>query len=177
MKKVLLHICCGICAIASIRRLQEEGFYVEGLFFNPNIHPEEEYLRRLAVARQVGLITATKIIESVYEPQKWQDTFGGFSDEPEGGKRCVLCYEYRLKETFAVCRENSFDYFTSTLTISPHKDSAAIFQIGRAVGAEHFLAVDFKKKDGFKIASRLAREHNLYRQNYCGCAYSKGRAV
>lgn len=169
---VLLHICCGICALASIDQLKNEGYQVAGFFYNPNIHPEKEYQRRLQAAKEVAKVTQIKIIEGDYNPNLWKDACSNLPNEPEGKKRCQLCYELRLKETFKVCQEREFDYFTTTLTISPHKNSSIISAIGSKISKEKYLLCDFKKNDGFKKTIELTKKHNLYRQSYCGCIYS-----
>jgi hypothetical protein len=172
-KKVLVHICCGICASYCIDKLKEQNLEVTGSFFNPNIHPEEEYIRRKHVAQYVTNLKAIKLVQLEYAPSIWIDRCGEYKHEKEGGKRCRLCYELRLKETFNLCQQERFDYFTTTLTISPQKMSQTIFEIGTKLGKDKFLSLDFKKQDGFKKTISLAKEHNLYRQNYCGCLYSK----
>jgi len=171
-KSVLLHICCGVCAFACIESLQSQGFTVRGLFFNPNIHPQEEYLKRSAAAARIADVTGIKTEEGPYVPKFWQDACAAYKDEREGGRRCRRCYELRLARTLSVCRKQNFDYFTSTLTVSPHKDSRVIFEIGERLDKDKFLACDFKKKDGFKKTIQAARKFNLYRQKYCGCVYS-----
>ncbi len=171
-KKILLHICCGICAADSIKRLKKEGYSVSGYFYNPNIYPYQEYLRRGKEAKKIAKFYKIKLIESDYDSDKWQKKCAKFSNEKEGGMRCNLCFALRLQKT---CQEAIFkkiDYFTTTLTISPHKNSQKIFKIGEKVGGDKFLKIDFKKKDGFKKAIEISKKLNLYRQNYCGCIYS-----
>ena len=172
MKKVLLHICCGVCAFACINYLKEKGFYVEGFFYNPNIAPEDEYIKRKNAARKVCEINSIKLNEGIYEPARWDAVCSIYATKPEGGKRCNLCYETRLKETFRETLELGFDSFTTTLSVSPHKKSKIINEIGVEISQTHFMAIDFKKNDGFKKTMELAKTHNIYRQNYCGCAYS-----
>jgi len=172
MKKVLLHICCGVCAFACINYLKEKGFYVEGFFYNPNIHPEDEYAKRKNTAAQVCSINSIELTSGLYEPHKWDSTCSVYKDEPEGGDRCDLCYKFRLEETFRKTAEMGFDFFTTTLSVSPHKKSKLINEIGTTISPVHFMAVDFKKNDGFKKTFALAKAHNIYRQNYCGCKYS-----
>ena len=172
MKKVLLHICCGVCAFASIERLKNEGYEVTGFFYNPNIHPLGEYKRRREVLSVVRESSGIEIIEGEYIPKEWFALCRHLKDEPEGGARCSICYGMRLKKTFSLSRELGFDYFTTTLTISPHKKSKVIFDIGKNIGGDKFLAIDFKKKDGFKRTNEIAKKYNVYRQNYCGCVYS-----
>lgn len=172
-KKVLLHICCGVCAFACIERLKKEGYYVQGFFFNPNISIAEEYIKRKDAAMSVGEITKVSVIEGRYFPQAWENLCQQYKDEKEGGQRCRLCYKLRLEETSIVAGENNFDYFTTTLTVSPHKNSRVIIETAKEIDKERFLSIDFKKEDGFKNSIELAKKHNLYRQNYCGCKYSR----
>jgi predicted adenine nucleotide alpha hydrolase (AANH) superfamily ATPase len=172
MMKVLLHICCSVCASLAIKRLKDEGFFVVGFFFNPNIHPFSEYRRRkdnLAVVKRVFSID---IIEGSYKPRDWFDVCKEYAEAPEGDIRCNLCYEFRLKETLDLCKRGQFDFFTTTLSISPHKSSATIFDVAKKIGGNYFLERNFKEKDGFKQAIDFSKEHKLYRQNYCGCVYS-----
>lgn len=177
MKTVLLHICCGVCALGAIERLKEQEDEVYGLFFNPNISPDEEYEKRKIAVKAAGEIAAVKIIEGRRDSEAWSAVCQKYRHEKEGQARCILCYELRLKETFRICVENNFDWFTTTLTISPHKNSKTIISLGRELGGDKFLAVDFKKKDGFKRTIELAKKHNLYRQNYCGCLFSRQLSV
>jgi len=172
MKKVLLHICCGVCALYAIEKLKREGYLVEGLFFNPNIYSADEYLRRIKAAQVAASIQKVKIKELEYEPSLWLAVCGEHKDEKEGGQRCQLCYKLRLQKTFEMVKELGFDFFTTTLTISPHKDSTIINGIGKDIGSDSFLVMDFKKKDGFNKTMKLAKQHNIYRQRYCGCIYS-----
>jgi len=176
MKKVLLHICCGVCAFACIERLKKEGFHIEGIFFNPNIHPAREYIKRKKVAIEVSTISNIKLIEAEYRADDWFRECHLLADEPEGARRCLVCYRLRLKRTFEVCCDKKFDYFTTTLTISPHKNSEQILEIGKSLGKDKFLSFDFKKDEGFKNTIEFAKKHNLYRQNYCGCVYSMRKA-
>lgn len=173
MKSVLLHICCGICALHSIARLKQEGFFVEGYFFNPNIQPEEEYLRRKSAIAIVKNAAAINIIEGEYDSSNWLSICGEYPNEPEGGQRCLLCYQLRLKAAYDLSVERKFDFFATTLTISPHKKSKIIFDIGKRIGGKNFLEIDFKKKDGFKLTMTLANQLQIYHQSYCGCLYSK----
>ncbi len=172
MAKVLLHICCGVCAFGSIERLKNEGFYVTGFFYNPNIHPLREYERRRKVLDTVREKMEIEIIEGVYNPKEWFRLCKDYACEPEGGARCLVCYKMRLEETLFLSKKLFFDYFTTTLTISPYKKTGVIFEIGRRLEKEKFLDIDFKKKEGFKRAKELASKYNVYRQNYCGCVYS-----
>lgn len=173
MSKVLLHICCGVCAFWSIERLKQKGYEVEGYFYNPNIQPEPEYQKRKTAIITVSQNSGIIIHQAEYETKAWSKSCQKFPDEPEGGIRCLICYQLRLSKTFQFAAANGFDLFTTTLTISPYKKSSDIFKIGKEIGADMFLEEDFKKQDGFKKTSQLAKEHQLYRQDYCGCLYSK----
>ncbi|MDD4955374.1 MAG: epoxyqueuosine reductase QueH [Candidatus Omnitrophica bacterium] len=172
MKKVLLHICCGVCAFACIKHLKEEGYCVEGFFYNPNIFPENEYSKRENAAKDVCDINSVKFNSGLYEPLKWDSICSAYANEPEGGMRCDLCYKIRLEESFRKTIELGCDLFTTTLSVSPHKKSKIINEIGSAIAASHFMPADFKKNDGFKKTMEFAKAHNVYRQNYCGCSYS-----
>jgi hypothetical protein len=148
---------------------------VSGHFYNPNIHPPEEYQRRLlemeGYARRIGL----PLLMGGYDVERWREAVRGLEAEPEGGARCLVCYRLRLAETAALAQQEGFSHFTTTLSISPHKRAEAINAIGRELGARYgleFYAADFKKKDGFAHSLRLSREAGLYRQDYCGCIFS-----
>ncbi|MBN3039385.1 MAG: epoxyqueuosine reductase QueH [Candidatus Omnitrophica bacterium] len=169
---VLLHICCAVCASACVEKLRQEGHRVCGFFYNPNIHPPGEYLKRLHETEEVARKEGFSLIIGDYNVHNWSVRTTGLEDEAEGGKRCLECFGLRLENTARLAREKGFDAFTTTLTISPHKNSQAINEIGRNISDELFLVRDFKKKDGFKRAQELARKYSLYHQNYCGCIYS-----
>lgn len=146
-----------------------------GFFCNPNIHPDDEYRRRLEAARVLCAREAVPFEEDPPDPDAWEESCGGLPDEPEGGARCTACYALRLQRTAAHAAAAGIPLFTTTLTISPHKQSAAVFAAGRAAAAlagVAFLAVDFKKQDGFRQACIQADRHGLYRQRYCGCRFS-----
>ncbi len=175
--KVLLHICCGICALESINRLLQQKYKVIGYFYNPNIYPKEEYQKRLQVVEKVAEIYNIKIIYDNYEPEVWQKLCEQYESEPEGGKRCLLCYELRLRKTYNTMVKENLDLFTTTLTISPHKKSNIIFEIGEKIGGEKFLKIDFKKHNGFKKTIELAKQFEFYRQNYCGCKFSLRKII
>jgi len=170
--KVVLHICCGVCAAGVVERLAQEGYQVYGLFYNPNIHPLAEYNLRLESARKVAEEMKFPLHEVPYVPEEWFAVAGSLSDEPEGGRRCEVCFRLRLEQTYNYMKESGGDIFATTLTVSPHKSAAIINRIGQDIGGEQFLVRDFKKKEGFKRAMAMAGELSLYRQNYCGCIYS-----
>lgn len=178
-KSVLLHSCCGPCSSACIDRLKEY-FDITVVYYNPNIEPKEEYLKRKG--EQIRLLKEwnIKFLDCDYDNQKWRDTTKYLSEELEGGKRCSVCFGIRLKYTALKARELGFDYFATTLTVSPHKNSQVINKIGERIASEvnvKFLYSDFKKKDGYKKSIEFSKEYNLYRQDYCGCLYSKDREI
>ena len=170
--RVILHICCAICAAGVVESLLAEGYEVMGFFCNPNIHPAEEYKKRLEAVRTVAKRVDFTLVEAVYTPEDWLNKTRESENEPEGGERCSICFGIRLKETYAYMLKCGGDAFTTTLTVSPHKPANTINSIGHELGGDRFLARDFKKKDGFKRAVELAKEWDIYRQNYCGCIYS-----
>ncbi len=170
---VLLHVCCGVCAAGAAEALAAEGHRVLGFFYNPNIHPQEEYQKRLDVARKVAKELNFPLDIGPYIPEEWLALTDSLKDEPEGGGRCSVCYRMRLQKTFDYMSNCGADAFTTTLTISPHKSAKIINEIGLEIGGDKFLVRDFKKKDGCKRAVELAKKWELYRQDYCGCVYSK----
>ena len=170
--KVILHICCGVCAAGAADMLLSEGHRVTGYFYNPNVHPQEEYVLRLDAARRTSEKLGFDLVEGPYDPENWLSSTAGFAEEPEGGQRCLICYQLRMEKTCSFMRKTGADAFTSTLTISPHKSAEAINRIGNALGGNSYMASDFKKKDGFKKAVDRAKGWGIYRQRYCGCIYS-----
>ena len=170
--KIVLHICCGVCAAGVVERLTQEGHQVLGFFYNPNIHPLEEYNRRLEGAQQVARELNFPLAVGTYTPQKWLQETEYLSAEPEGGKRCTVCFRIRLAETYRYMIECNGDAFATTLTISPHKSVDMVNNVGQEIGGDRFLARNFKKRDGFQRATELAKQWHLYRQHYCGCIYS-----
>ena len=169
--RVLLHICCAVCASFSIQRLKEERFSVVGLFYNPNIHPWQEYEERRKMLEIIREKLNVEIIEAEYDVKRWFEEIKGHEADREGGLRCQICWRMRLEKTLFFMKKLNFDFFTTTLTISPHKNSKKIFEVGKSISPT-FLERDFKKKDGFKKAIEFSKKYNLRRQNYCGCVYS-----
>lgn len=174
---LLLHVCCAPCSSWVLEYLHER-FDITLWFFNPNIAPEEEYnyrcdeLKRLVREMKLDI----PIIEEVYDPKPFYELARGLEDLPERGERCRRCIGYRLKIAGEMAAKLHSDYFTTTLTISPHKDCAFINECGAEVSAEcgvEYLFSDFKKHEGYKRSIELSRLYNLYRQDYCGCVYSK----
>ena len=175
MKTVLLDICCANCATVCIERLREDGYEVIGCFINDNIHPEQEYLKRKSSVEKLAKEYSFKVIYADYQPDQWLKYVGGLEEEPEGGERCLKCFEYRFNKTFSLMREKGYDFFTTTLTISPHKNSYKINDLGRLIGEQTFLDMNFKKNDGFKQSLKRSDDIKLYRQKYCGCVFSAKR--
>jgi len=170
--KVVLHICCGVCAAGAAEVLVNEGHQVIGFFYNPNIHPASEFQRRLETAYKVAQELNFPLEAGPYMPEEWLKPTSSLKDEPEGGKRCEVCYRLRLEKTHNYLVDCGADAFTTTLTLSPHKSAQVVNKIGQEISGEKFLMRDFKKKDGFKRAVQLAKQWELYRQDYCGCIYS-----
>ena len=170
--KIVLHICCGVCAAGVVERLTIEGHQILGLFYNPNIHPLEEYERRLEVVHKVAKELDFPLEVLPYTPEEWFEATSSLENEPEGGKRCEVCFRLRLQKTFLYLESYGWDVFTTTLTVSPSKSADVINQVGQEIGGDRFLARDFKKKEGSQRATELAKKWALYRQNYCGCLYS-----
>jgi predicted adenine nucleotide alpha hydrolase (AANH) superfamily ATPase len=170
--RVLLHTCCGPCASHAVEELRRLGHEVTLCFSNANLAPPEEYERRLAAARQLAAQMQAPLLVDPPDHDAWRAAVQGFEDAPEGGERCLRCFQYSLARVQALAVAQGFDAFTTSLTISPHKRSAAIFEIGRRLDPGRFLAVDFKKGNGFVRSTALAKAGGLYRQDYCGCEFS-----
>ena len=175
---ILLHSCCGPCSTSVLETLVPRA-RVDVFFYNPNIMPRAEYEMRLRtqydVIRLQDFAEKVTIIEGEYQPDEFLNAVRGFEDEPEGGLRCRICFYLRLKQTALMAKRLGYDYFATTLTVSPHKDAVLINEIGQKVSQEigvAFLPSDFKKNDGYLRSIRLSKTLNLYRQNYCGCAFS-----
>jgi len=177
LKEILLHICCAPDATAVVERLNAK-FSVTGFFYNPCIWPEEEYIKRLNETKKVAEIMGFHLLEGEYEIEKWNDKIKGLEDEPEGGKRCFECYFMRLDKTAEVASRKGIEFFTTTLSISPHKNFDKILEIGKnieKIRGVQFYGENFKKMNGFKRSVELSKSFGLYRQKYCGCKYSLKR--
>ena len=170
--KIVLHICCGVCAAGVVERLNQEGHEVLGYFHNPNIHPREEYNRRLEVAHRVSKELRLPLTAGPYAPEEWLEATSSLESEPEGGRRCEVCFRIRLEKTCLYLQDFGGDTFTTTLTVSPSKSAKMVNQIGEEIGGDRFLVRDFKKQAGFQRTIELAKKWALYRQDYCGCIYS-----
>ena len=176
--KLLLQCCCGPCSSYVLEYLTTY-FDVTVLYYNPNIQPREEYDKRLFWMRQLAAKypETVSVMECGYRPEDFLSAARGLENEPEGGKRCTKCFELRLNETARLAKEGNFDYFCSTLTVSPHKDEQRLNEIGFALERElgvKWLPSDFKKREGYKRSNELTKEYGLYRQDYCGCLFSLG---
>lgn len=176
---LLLHSCCAPCSSYVLEYLSE-FFKITVVYYNPNISSEEEYNLRLSEQKRfIGELSAKNpidLIEGKYEPEIFYAMAKGLEDAPERGERCRRCYRLRLDYTARLSKELGFDYFATTLTLSPLKDAFAINSIGEELGGIYktpYLPSDFKKKEGYKRSIELSKEHFLYRQNFCGCVYSK----
>ncbi len=175
MKNLLLHACCAPCMTVPIERLQPE-YDITGFFYNPNIHPEEEYKKRLDEITNWTQQTGIPLIVHEYDVDHWHELVKGLEKEPERGKRCTVCFRMRLQQTAILAKQKGFDCFTTTLSISPHKNANIINKIGKELGDQigvQFLEANFKKKNGFKRSIELSKKYNFYRQDYCGCIYSR----
>ncbi len=175
---LLIHSCCAPCSSYVLEYLSEY-FRITVLYYNPNIYPESEYTKR--ILEQQNLIREMKFKHPVsflagrYEKEKFYSMAQGLEDVKEGGARCMKCYELRLREAARQAAAGGFDYFTTTLSISPMKNAQKLNEIGVRLGKEYgveYLVSDFKKKNGYKRSIELSKEYDLYRQDYCGCEFS-----
>lgn len=176
MEKVLLHACCGICSGQPIKHLEEMGYEVIVYFSNNNLDTEDEYNRRLSAEKTLCNFLNKKLIVAPYNSQEYHKYVIGLENEPEGGRRCLKCFEYRLTDTAKIAKKMNIKNITTSMIISPHKNFKMLSEIGKNVAEKYslnFLSIDFKKKDGFLKTNRIANSLNLYRQNYCGCIYAK----
>lgn len=174
--KILLHACCAICSGYPITLLKDMGYSVVVYFYNPNIYPESEYRKRLEAQRTLCSHLGCELIEGEYKPQEFYEIAKGLENEPEKGKRCDKCFELRLSKTAELAKELGIAEFTTSIVISPHKNFSKLTEIGEKIAKDNYLiykAIDFKKQDGFLKTNKLSKELGLYRQNYCGCEFSK----
>ena len=176
---LLLHSCCAPCSSYVLEYLSNY-FKITLFYYNPNIYPEEEYRTRLHEQKRLISELPTKypvrFIEGTYEPERFFEMAKGMEQIPEGGERCFKCYELRLREAASQAKKSGCDYFTTTLSISPMKNAHKLNEIGEKIQEEmevFYLNSDFKKKEGYKRSIELSREYHLYRQNFCGCIYSR----
>lgn len=173
--KMLLHTCCAPCS-THVLELLREAFDLTLYFYDPNIHPGEEYDLRRDEIRSYAEYSRIPFIEGPYDIERWFDITKGREADREGAERCFICYEMRMRGAARFASDSGFEYFGTVLSISPHKDARKINEIGASLSGEYgikYLEADFKKRDGFKKSVALSREHGLYRQDYCGCVYSR----
>lgn len=175
---LLMHSCCAPCSSYCLSYLAEY-FHITIYYYNPNISPETEYRKRVSeqqrLIRELPVKYPVAFQEGHYDPQRFFAMAEGMEQVPEGGERCFRCYEMRQREAAIAAKEGGFDYFTTTLSVSPHKNAGKLNEIGLRLQEEYgvkYLVSDFKKRGGYQKSIALSREYDLYRQNYCGCVYS-----
>ncbi len=176
---LFLHSCCAPCSSYVLEYLSQY-FRITVFYYNPNIFPEEEYYKRVEeqkeLIRQLPVKYPIDFVEGAYDQKRFYETVKGFEQIPEGGERCFRCYALRLEEAAILAKERGSDYFTTTLSISPLKNAQKLNEIGEALGEQYgiaYLPSDFKKKNGYKRSTELSAQYGLYRQDYCGCVFSK----
>lgn len=179
---LFLHSCCAPCSSYVLEYLSRY-FSITVFYYNPNIYPRQEYDKRVReierLVEEMEFIHPVKLVEGRYDPQEFFSMAKGLEDVPEGGERCFKCYRLRMEEAARLAEEGGYDYFTTTLSISPLKNAAKINEIGEELADIYqvsHLPSDFKKKNGYKRSIELSHEFGLYRQNYCGCVYSRRKA-
>lgn len=178
-KKLLLHSCCGPCSSYVISYLTNY-FDITILYYNPNIYPYDEYLKRkheqIKLINEIDCSNNLDIMDCDYDNDLYEKCIIGLENEPERGNRCMVCYNLRMEKTAKMAKEYNYDYFCTTLSVSPYKNAEWINEIGEKLQNKYninWLYSDFKKKDGYKQSILLSKKYNLYRQDYCGCIYSK----
>lgn len=180
--RLLLHSCCAPCSSYVLEYLSEY-FQITVLYYNPNIFPKEEYQYRIEEQKRLiqemndsGIANKISFLSTDYKPERFYEAVKGHEQDREGGKRCFLCYELRLREAAKYAAEGRYDYFTTTLSISPLKNAEKLNETGRRISEETgiaYLYSDFKKRNGYKRSVELSERYQLYRQDYCGCIYSR----
>lgn len=177
--RLLLHSCCAPCSSYVLEYLTNY-FEITILFYNPNISEEKEYIKRLEeikkLVEEIPHKNKIEIVEGRYEPKEFFDITRGLENAPEGGERCFKCYKLREEEAAKYAKDNNYDFFTTTLSISPHKNADKLNEIGEELQDKYqvnYLYADFKKKGGYQRSIELSKEYDLYRQDFCGCVYSK----
>ena len=177
--RLLMHSCCAPCSSYCLSYLAQY-FQITVFYYNPNIAPEAEYQKRVQEQKrllgQLPVKYPVEFAEGKYDPETFFEMARGMEELPEGGERCFACYELRQREAAKYAKKNAFDYFTTTLSVSPHKNADKLNEIGLALAEEYeipYLVSDFKKKGGYLKSIQLSKEYELYRQDYCGCVYSR----
>ncbi|MBQ6818104.1 MAG: epoxyqueuosine reductase QueH [Clostridia bacterium] len=176
---LLLHSCCGPCSSYVLEYLSRHFSRITVLYYNPCIHPGEEFEKRLAQQRrlieQMPMGCPVDLLVPPYEPNTFFEAVKGLEHCPEGGERCKVCFAQRLQKTAEIANQMQYTYFATTLTVSPHKNAVVINEVGQSAAKEQkvlYLPSDFKKKEGYKRSLVLSKEYELYRQDYCGCVFS-----
>ena len=179
--RLFLHACCAPCS-SYVMEYLSQYFEITIFFYNPNIAPVEEYSHRVAeIRRLIGemeFVHPVTLMEGRYDPKEFYEMAKGLEDVPEGGERCFRCYRLRMEEAAKLAKEGGYDYFTTTLSISPLKNAQKLNEIGERLAGEYgvaYLVSDFKKRNGYKRSTELSKIYGLYRQDYCGCIYSKNQ--
>lgn len=183
--RLLLHACCGPCSTSCVERVADE-YEVTLYYYNPNIMDREEYLRRReALLKFIDAFNAdnegrtrVEYLEGEYDPERFVRLAEPMKDEPEGGKRCDMCFAMRLSDTAKMAKELGYDYFTTTMSVSPHKDYKTIAELGFSLEENtgvKYLDIDFKKRNGFGRSVEMSKMYGLYRQNFCGCEYARAQ--
>lgn len=173
--RLLLHVCCATCA-GYVREYLSLNYRVVMYYFNPCIHPREEYKKRLKDVKELSRLSGSKLLIGPYTHKTWRNKIKGREHDPEGGERCWLCYRDRLENTAKKAAGQKIRHFASTLSVSPHKKAAKINIIGKEIAQKHglhFLEADFKKNNGFKRSMEISKKYDFYRQKYCGCEFSR----
>ncbi|MBQ8827017.1 MAG: epoxyqueuosine reductase QueH [Oscillospiraceae bacterium] len=176
--RLLLHSCCAPCSSYVLEYLSQY-FLITVFYYNPNIYPEEEFFKRVEeqqrLIKEMPLKNPVGFIEKGYDPKEFYNAVKGLEHIKEGGERCFECYRLRLEKTAELAKESGFDYFTTTLSISPYKNALKLNEIGEELGEIYdvkHLTSDFKKKNGYKRSVEISNQYKMYRQNYCGCVFS-----
>ena len=179
--RLFLHACCAPCS-SYVMEYLSQYFEITIFFYNPNIAPVEEYSHRVAeIRRLIGemeFVHPVTLVEGRYDPEEFYEMAKGLENVPEGGERCFRCYRLRMEEAAKLAKEGGYDYFTTTLSISPLKNAQKLNEIGERLAGEYgvaYLVSDFKKRNGYKRSTELSKIYGLYRQDYCGCIYSKNQ--
>ena len=172
---MVLHICCAPCS-THVATLLREQFVLTGFFYNPNIEPADEFARRGAAAEEFARQAQLALVKPPYRPEEWHARIAGLEGEPEGGARCTVCFRLRLERAAAYAKAQGHEYFATTLSVGPRKSARTINRVGAEVAEEYgsrFYAADFKKQHGLTRSIHLSKALGLYRQDYCGCLFSK----
>lgn len=176
-KRILLHSCCAICASGILKQLLAKGFSPTLFFYNPNIWPKNEYQKRKKAIENLAKIFSLKLEVGKYEPEKWFEKIKRYQKEKEGGKRCKICFCFRLSETVNFAKDNSFPFFSTTLIASPYKSEKIITKIAKNIAGQNISFISFKeleisKERNWQLSNSFAKKYNFYRQKYCGCLFS-----